>query len=106
MAAMSYRHLADAELIKYAMDGEPVDSLAHLIASRYEDNITDVADFEESQTTVVDDLERHHAEELSALQDDLERHHAEELSALQDDVDTGVKRIMWLEAALDRALLK
>lgn len=91
MAATSYQHLTDVELIKYAMDDAPVDSLAHLVASRYEDNITDVADLEENQTEIVDDLERRHAEDLSALQDEY------------------IKRIAVLEktfAEIDKALLK
>lgn len=91
MAATSYQHLTDVELIKYAMDDAPVDSLAHLVASRYEDNITDIVALEESQAEIVNDLERSRTEAISAL---------------QDEVDTSVKRIMWLEAALDRALLK
>lgn len=69
---LSYQHLTDDELIKYAMDDAPVDSLAHLLASRYEDNVVHVASLEKEQASMIEDLERTHAQEICVLQEQLD----------------------------------
>lgn len=69
---MSYQHLTDAELIKYALIDTAPGSLAYLLATAYEDNHTHTASLEEEHASMIDTIEREKNEEIQLLHDQIE----------------------------------
>jgi hypothetical protein len=91
---MSYQHLDDAELIHYALLDAPVGSLAHILATRYETNVTVVRELEESHALEFDDLELLHSDAAGEWEADAKKKDAQ-IAALEKEIEM-----------IDRALLE